>query len=185
VRASAGDEALFATCLRSIAASRALGHERGVPAWFMLLAEGRRAAGRAEEGLDLLEEVLGRVERTREGWIKAELHRLKGDLLLWLSEPDDIAAEARFRRAIAIARAQDARLWELRASMSLVRLWMGQGRGREARDLLAPVYGWFTEGFDTPDLTEAKALLAALSSTPVGSRAGPQHQPNTPMNYPG
>jgi predicted ATPase len=130
--------------------------------WLAIIAEAYSAAGRPEEGLLQLEEPLGRIERTREGWITAELYRLKGELLLALPEPDQTGAEASIRRALAVARAQRARMWELRAAMSLGRLWIGQGRRREALDLLAPVYGWFTEGFDTPDLREAKALLDEL-----------------------
>jgi predicted ATPase len=127
-----------------------------------LLAEGRGKAGQAEEGLHLLEEVLGRVERTREGWIEAELHRLKGDLLLSLPEPGGDAAEACFRRAIAVARKQDAKMWELRAAIRLARLRAERGERAEAHDLLASIYGCFTEGFDTHDLQDAKTLLDML-----------------------
>jgi predicted ATPase len=97
------------------------------------------------------------VERTGEGWYSAELNRHKGQLLLRQGQPE--AAEPLYHKALSIARAQEAKLWELRAAASLARLRRSQGRYAEARDLLAPIYGWFTEGFDTPDLKEAKALL--------------------------
>jgi predicted ATPase len=95
-------------------------------------------------------------------WIEAELHRLHGELRLALPEPDHPGAEACFLRAMAIAREQQAKLWEIRAATSVGRLWAEQGRRAEAQDLLAPVYGWFTEGFDTADLKDAKALLGEL-----------------------
>jgi predicted ATPase len=95
--------------------------------------------------------------------MEAELHRVKGDLLMALPRRDPGEAEERFHRAIAIARQQSARMWELRAATSLARLWRDQGRGAEAHDVLAPVYGWFTEGFDTADLKDAKALLDELA----------------------
>jgi len=104
---------------------------------------------------------LERVERTGERWFAAELNRHKGRLLLRQGHSE--AAEESYRRALSIAVEQEAKLWELRAAMSLARLRRDQGRRAEARDLLAPAYRWFTEGFDTPDLTEAKALLDELA----------------------
>src|SRR5262249_35623766 len=100
---------------------------------------------------------------TQERWTEAELYRLKGELLLKQTPPDEQQAEACFQQALAIACQQQAKSWELRAAMSLARLWQQQGKCQEAHDLLAPVYGWFTEGFDTADLQEAKALLDALA----------------------
>ena len=97
-------------------------------------------------------------------WKNAEKPRCRGEVLLMLPEPDWAGAEACFRRAVEIARAQGARWWELRAAVSLARLLRDQGRRAEARDLLAPVYGWFTEGFDLPDLREAGALLDTLGA---------------------
>jgi predicted ATPase len=102
-----------------------------------------------------LGEALSRASSTGERWFEAELHRLTGECLL-----DRDRAEASFSRALEIARAQSAKMWELRAASSLARLWQSQGRHEEARDLIAPVYGWFSEGFDTPDLQAAKCLLA-------------------------
>ena len=104
------------------------------------------------------------VETTKERWCEAEVHRIAGEIALMSPEPDAAKAEAYFERALAVARAQQAKSWELRAAMSMARLWRDQGKRDEARDLLAPVYGWFTEGFDTLDLKEAKALLDELAS---------------------
>jgi predicted ATPase len=104
-----------------------------------------------------LDEALAIVERTGERWCAAELNRHKGQLLLRQGHPE--AAEQLYRKALGIAEEQEAKLWELRAAVSLARLRRDQGRRAEAHDLLAPVYGWFTEGFATPDLKEAKALL--------------------------
>jgi predicted ATPase len=103
---------------------------------------------------------LALISETNERW-KAELHLRKGELLLALSVADK--AERSFREALAVARDQSAKLWELRAAISLARLWRNQGKRDEARELLAPVYGWFSEGFDTPDLKDAKALLDELA----------------------
>jgi len=108
-----------------------------------------------------LDEAARIIEATEERINEAELHRLRGDLLN--STGDLPAAEQSYDRAIAVARSQSAKLLQLRASVSLARLWRDQGRRTEAHDLLAPIYGWFTEGFDAPDLKEAKALLDALA----------------------
>ena len=101
------------------------------------------------------------VETTKERWAEAEIHRMRGTLLLSIHE--DAAAEDSYCRALAVARQQRAKSWELRVAMSLARLWRDEGKLQQARELLAPVYGWFTEGFDTRDLKEAKALLDALA----------------------
>ena len=102
------------------------------------------------------------VETTKELWCEADIHRIAGEIAL-SREPDAAKAETYFERALAIARAQQAKSWELRAAMSMARLWRDQGKRNEARNLLAPVYDWFTEGFDTRDLKEAKALLDGLA----------------------
>jgi predicted ATPase len=117
--------------------------------------------GQIEEALVHLDDALQTVERTGERWFEAELNRHKGQLLLRQGHSD--AAEGLYRKALSIAIEQEAKLWELRAAASLAQLRRDQGRDAEARDLLAPVYGWFTEGFATPDLREAKALLDALT----------------------
>ena len=103
------------------------------------------------------------VETTKEKWCEVEIHRTRGEITLMSPEPDVAKAEAYFERALAIARAQQAKSWELRAAISMARLWRDQGKRDEARELLAPVYGWFTEGFDTLDLKQAKALLDELA----------------------
>ncbi|MFB0533595.1 MAG: BTAD domain-containing putative transcriptional regulator, partial [Anaerolineae bacterium] len=125
------------------------------------LAEAQAKAGQPEEGLATLAEALALVEQTDERHWEAELYRLKGELLL--AQGNDAEAEAGFLEAIEVARRQQAKSWELRATTSLARLWQEQGRMDEARQMLAEIYGWFTEGFDTPDLQEAKALLEELS----------------------
>ena len=107
------------------------------------------------------------IERTKETWFEADVHRIAGDLALKSPQPDPANAEASFERALAVARQQQAKSWELRAAMSLARLWRDQGKVQQAREVLVPVYGWFTEGFDTRDLKEAKALLDTLASWPM------------------
>jgi predicted ATPase len=104
------------------------------------------------------------VETTKESWYEAEVNRVAGETTLLSPEPDAAKAEAYFERALVVARHQQAKSWELRAVMSLARLWLDQGKPQQARELLAPVYGWFTEGFDTRDLKEAKALLEELAT---------------------
>jgi hypothetical protein len=114
-----------------------------------------------EGSLALFDEALATVEKTEERLFEAELHRLRGELLLGSGEKGE--AEKSIGLALEIARRQQARMWELRAATSLARLWGERGRRAEARDLLAPIHGWFTEGFDTADLKEAKALLEELA----------------------
>src|SRR5262249_25019735 len=109
-------------------------------------------------------EAMTAVEASKARWCEAEVHRTAGEIALMLPERDVAKAETCFERALAIARKQQAKSWELRAAMSMARLWREQSKRLQARDLLAPVYGWFTEGLDTLDLTEAKALLDELGS---------------------
>ena len=142
-------------------AYRASGVELFVPHYMDLLASACQITGQIEEGLTLLDDALQIVERTGERWLAAELNRHEGQLLLRQGHSD--AAEQRYRRALSIAQEQEAKLWELRATVSLARLWRDRGRRVEARNLLAPVYGWFTEGFRTRDLKDAKALLDELA----------------------
>src|SRR5262249_10727955 len=127
-----------------------------------LLAEAYGGIGQAEAGLHLLAEALAWVDTTGERYREAEVYRVKGEVLLQHAGPDAPQAEACFQQALAVARRQQAKSWELRAAMSLARLWQRQGKCTEARELLAPVYGWFTEGFDTADLQDARALLEEL-----------------------
>ena len=109
-------------------------------------------------------EAMMAVERTKETWFEAEVNRVAGEVALMPSEPDTAKAETYFNRALTVARQQQAKSWELRAAMSLARLLREQGKVQQARRLLAPVYRWFTEGFDTRDLKEAKALLEELAA---------------------
>jgi predicted ATPase len=111
-----------------------------------------------------IRDALKTMAITKEVWCEAEVHRLAGEIELMATERDAVKAQAYFERALEIARAQQARSWELRAATSLARLWRDQGRRAKAHDRLAPVYGWFTEGFDTLDLKEARALLKELAS---------------------
>jgi predicted ATPase/class 3 adenylate cyclase len=145
-----------------LAAYRNTGSDHMMPYYFALHADACVALGQISEGLSLIEQGLAAVARTDERWYEAEMYRLKGDLLLAIAQPDAADAQTCFRHAIAIAREQGAKLWELRATSSLARLWREQGKRTEARDLLAPIHGWFTDGFDTRDLNEAKALLNEL-----------------------
>jgi len=131
-----------------------------MPLYIALLAGACEIAGQFEEGAAQLDRALQLVERRGERWFAAELYRQRGRLLLRQGHPED--AEELYRKALGIAREQEAKLWELRAAASLARLWRDQGHRAAARDLLAPVYGCFTEGFATPDLKEAKALLDEL-----------------------
>jgi predicted ATPase len=146
--------------LKGITISRSAGAKLLIPFCLMTLAEVCGKAGHPEEGLKRLAEAGELVETTQERWAEAEIYRLQGTLLLSMRE--DAAAEDSYRQALGVARLQSAKLWELRAAMSIARLKRNQGKRDEARDLLAPVYEWFTEGFDTLDLKEAKALLEEL-----------------------
>jgi predicted ATPase len=128
-----------------------------------LLAEAYGESGQAEEGLRLLAEALATTHQQGSHLWEPELYRVKGELLLRQLVPDAQEAESCFRQALTVARRQEAKSLELRAAMSLSRLWQQQGRRDEARELLAPIYGWFTEGFDTADLRDAKALLEELA----------------------
>ena len=161
VKAKNGDVAEGISLLRSgLAAYRASGAELLMPHHITLIAKACSIAGQTDEALTALDEALRIVERTGEHWFTAELSRHKGELLLRQGYAE--AAEELYRKALSIAQEQEAKLWELRAAASLARLSRDQGRRAEARHLLAPVYGWFTEGFDTPDLKDAKALLDEL-----------------------
>jgi predicted ATPase/DNA-binding winged helix-turn-helix (wHTH) protein len=132
------------------------------PYYLAFLAEAYGQVGQTGEGLTLLDEALAAVHKTGERFCEAELYRLKGELLLVCSAENHGEAEACFQQALTVARQQQARSWELRAATSLSRLWQQQGKQAEAHALLAPIYGWFTEGFDTADLQDAKALLEEL-----------------------
>ena len=135
-----------------------------LPLRLSYLAKAYADIGHFEEASRFVTEALSAIETTKESWFEAEVYRIAGEIALKSQEPDAAKAEGYFERALAIARQQQAKSWELRAAMSMARLWRDQGKRDEARDLLAPVYGWFAEGFDTLDLKEAKALLDELGS---------------------
>jgi TOMM system kinase/cyclase fusion protein len=147
---------------QALAAWRDMGVVLATSHWLVLLAEAYGHAGQAEEGLHVLAEALVHVDRTGERHYAGEVYWLTGELLLRQAMPDAPQAEACFQQALAVARRHQARAWELRAALSLARLWQQQGKRDDARALLVPVYGWFSEGFDTADLQEAKALLEEL-----------------------
>ena len=159
-----GQEAVGVTQMhQGLAAYQATGAAMGQTYLRALLVEGYGNVGQVDTGLRLLAEILAEVESTGERMWEAEIHRLQGTRLLRQDTADEPQVEACFQTALAIAYQQQARSLELRAAVSLSRLWQQQGRRAEAYELLAPVYNWFTEGFDTADLQEAKVLLAALS----------------------
>jgi class 3 adenylate cyclase/predicted ATPase len=147
---------------QGLAAKKATGARLKIPFYLGLMAGLYGRAGRSEEALDLVGNALARIEATGERWFEAELHRIRGELLLSSGTAKADVAEVSLRKAIEVARDQSAKWWELRAASSLARLWAERGEHRQAHDLLASVYGWFTEGFDMPDLQGARALLARL-----------------------
>jgi TOMM system kinase/cyclase fusion protein len=157
------EEEGIAQMRQGLAAYQGAGAEVVVPYFLTILTEAYGKIERVEEGLTVLAEALALVNKSGERWCEAELLQCKGELLLRQAVHDEEQAEACFQQALAEARRQEAKSWELRAATSLSRLWQQQGKPAEARALLAPLYGWFTEGFDTADLQEAKALLEGLS----------------------
>jgi len=157
-----GEEGLM-QLQQGLGASRATGPTRDRPYHLGLLAEASAQVGQSATGLKALAKALATLPESGVRWWEAELHRLRGELLLQSSVAQPGEAEACFQQALTVARRQQARSLELRAAMSLSRLWQQQGKRAEAWELLAEVYGWFTEGFDTADLQEAKALLEELA----------------------
>jgi predicted ATPase len=149
---------------QGLTAWRVTGAELFRPYFLALLAEAHGTLGEPEAGLTVLVEALALVDTTGERWYEAEIYRIKGELLLAQSLDNHTEAETCFQQAISIARSQQAKSFELRTATSLSRLWQQQGKRQEAHDLLAPVYHWFTEGFDTADLQDAKALLNELGA---------------------
>ena len=160
------EEAGMAQLRQGLAAVLATGQTLTQPLHLVLLAEAAGHAGQVEAGLHLLAEALTAFEDSGRADLLAEAYRLQGALLLQQAIPDMARAETCFQRALALAHRQQAKAWELRAATSLSRLWQQQDKCTEARTLLAEVYDWFTEGFDTADLQEAKALLEALGEPP-------------------
>jgi predicted ATPase len=152
--------------ISALTAYRSAGATLWMPLFLSNLAIARAEHGQLDEAWRCIGEAVTTVEETKERLYEAEINRIAGEIALLSPEPDAAKAEAYFDRALAVALKQQAKSWELRASMSMARLWRDQGERDEARELLAPVYGWFTEGFDTLDLKEAKALLGELASPP-------------------
>ena len=136
-----------------------------MPFFLSYLARAHAELGKFEDAWCSICEAMATVETSKERWCEAEVHRIAGEITLLAPEPDAARAEAYFERALAVSRAQQAKSWELRAAMSITRLRIDQGKRIDARDLLAPIYGWFTEGFDTRDLKGAKDLLGVLASS--------------------
>jgi len=156
-----GDVAEGISLLRSgCRAYGATGQETRICYYIALLARACNIAGQIEEALSLLDNALQTATRIGERWFMAELYRDKGELML--RQGDSKAAEQLYRQALTVAKEQEAKLWELRAAVSLAKLWTNQGRRSEAHDVLASVYKWFIEGVDTQDLRRAKALLEEL-----------------------
>ena len=129
--------------------------------WYLAMAYAQ--IGQTDDARHCIDDAIDKVARSKEKWCEAEVHRIAGEIALGSPQPEDAKAETYFERALAVARQQQAKSWELRAAMSMARLWRSHGKSQQARELLAPVYGWFAEGFDTLDLKEAKALLAELA----------------------
>jgi predicted ATPase len=152
------------TITSGVTAMRSTGTTMWMPLWLSYLARANAEIGQFDAATRCIGETMTAVETAKERWCEAEAHRIAGEIALLSPEPDAAKAEAYFNHALTVARAQEAKSWELRAAMSMARLWRDQGKPQQARDLLAPVYGWFTEGFNTRDLKEAKALLDALTA---------------------
>jgi predicted ATPase len=135
-----------------------------LPTWLLHLAKAYADLRQFEDAWRCIDEAILAVEKNRERWWEVEVNRVAGEIALKSPAPDSAKAEAYFERALTVARAQQAKSWELRPATSMARLWRDQRKPQQARELLAPVYGWFTEGFDTLDLKEAKALIDELAS---------------------
>jgi predicted ATPase len=132
--------------------------------YLSFLASAHADSNRFNDARRCISEAMTAIEITKERWWEAEVNRIAGEIELKSPEHDLAKAQANFDRALSVARKQRAKSWELRAAMSMARVWRDQGKREEARELLAPVYSWFTEGFDTLDLKEAKALLDELAT---------------------
>jgi predicted ATPase len=142
---------------------RSMGSTLNLPEYLAHLANAHAQLGQIDDACCFIGEAMTIMEASGETWYGAEVNRVAGEIALKAAKPDAAKAEAYFERALAVARQQQAKSWELRAAMSMAQLRRDQDKRDEARDLLAPVYGWFTEGFDTRDLKEAKALLDELA----------------------
>jgi predicted ATPase len=146
-----------------VTAQRSTGATVLIPSYLSFLARAYADLGRFDDAWRYIDEATTAVETTKERLFEAEIRRIAGEIALLSPQPDAAKAEAYFEHALAVSRRQQAKSCELRAAMSMALLWRDQGKVQQARELLAPVYGWFTEGFDTRDLKEAKALLEELA----------------------
>jgi class 3 adenylate cyclase/predicted ATPase len=151
------------TITSGLTAMRATGTTMWMPLWLSYLTRANAEIGQFDDVRRGIGEAIVAVEAAKERWCEAEVNRIAGEIALLSPKPDLAKAEAYFERALAVAREQEAKSWELRAAMSMARLWRDQGRRQQARDILAPVYGWFTEGFGALDLKRAKAMLDELA----------------------
>ena len=147
-----------------VSAMQSTGTTMWMPFWLSHLAKVHAEIGELDEARRCIGEAMAAVESAKERWCESEVNRVAGEIALLSTQPDVATAETYLERALAIAREQQTKSWELRAAMSMARLWRNQSKRDDARDLLTQVYGWFSEGFDTVDLKEAKALLDALGS---------------------
>ena len=145
-------------------ALRSTGATLYVPWLLSNLARAYVDLGELDDAWRCIDEAMTAMQKSKERWCEAEVNRIAGEIALESSKPNTAKAQEYFERALTVARQQQAKSWELRAAMSMARLWRDQGKRDAARDLLAPVYGWFSEGFDTLDLKEAKALLDTLAA---------------------
>jgi predicted ATPase len=160
-----GEAADAVQMIRSgITALRSTGSTLWMPWHFSYLARSYAELGQCDEAWQCISEGIRAVEATNERWHEADIHRMAGEIALLSPRPDAAKVEAHFERALTVARAQQAKSWELRAAMSMARMWRDQGKQQQGRNLLAQIHGWFTEGFDTLDLRQARALLDALSA---------------------
>ena len=150
--------------MAGITACQSMGTTAFEPRTLSFLASAHAELGDLDDARRCVGEAMTAADTTKERWWDAEVNRIAGEIAIESPEPDTSKAQEYFQRALEVARQQQAKSWELRAAMSMARLWRDQGRPQQARELLAPVYGWFTEGFDTRDLKEAKALLEELAS---------------------
>jgi predicted ATPase len=158
----ASDAVQTITC--GVSAMQSTGTTMWMPFWLSHLAKVHAEIGELDEARRCIGEAMAAVESAKERWCESEVNRVAGEIALLSTQPDVATAETYLERALAIAREQQTKSWELRAAMSMARLWRNQSKRDDARDLLTQVYGWFSEGFDTVDLKEAKALLDALGS---------------------
>jgi predicted ATPase len=147
-----------------ITALRSTGATIFLPLYLSHITKAYAELGQVDDAWRCIGEAITTIETTEERWLEAEVYRTAGEIALSSANRDVAKAEGYFERALAVSRKQQAKSWELRASMSLARLWRDQGKVQQARELLAPVYGWFTEGFDTRDLKDAKVLLEELAA---------------------